>query len=502
LGHNTNSRLKLLLKNKYFLYLLLTVVPAAAVSLILIQQQLKGEASQNLKQAQEYASFHAMNIEQFLGETSGRLDMLGTSIKLQSNDQSDIEKILEETAKRDPRFSGFYWANTNGELIISTNPMENAINVKDQVYFQKAINSQKTTISDVHMGRITGRNIISIATPVVSRGVVKGILIASLRIDEIAENIKKLLKNEMVTVKDHSGKTIIKAGSLPLDNTVNFSVKAGQIPWTITAYTLSNTKHVFQEYLLKNFIILLTISNILFLWVKYWILRRRIKMETEQTEVQKLELIGRLAASTAHEIRNPLTGIKGLVKLLSEDYKDEKAQAYFEVIQTEIDRINTIVSELLVLGKPTAYRLNIYNANDIMAEIEPIIRSEANFMNVEFKIDYSKESLPVSCVKDQLKQVILNLSKNSLQAMPEGGMLTIDIKREESSCMITVIDNGVGMSKEQIAQAFNPFYTLKKDGSGLGLTVCKRIIEGYGGEIFITSSPDKGTQVKMNLPLT
>src|SRR5262249_3042484 len=149
-----------------------------------------------------------------------------------------------------------------------------------------------------------------------------------------------------------------------------------------------------------------------------------------QMEIHKLELIGNLAASTAHEIRNPLTGIKGLVKLLSEDYRDEKAQAYFEVIQLEIDRINAIVGELLVLGKPTAYTLKTYNAKEIVAEIEPIIHSEANFTNVEFSIHYHSEYLPVSCIKDQLKQVILNLAKNSLQAMPNGGRLSINLEKQ------------------------------------------------------------------------
>ena len=214
-----------------------------------------------------------------------------------------------------------------------------------------------------------------------------------------------------------------------------------------------------------------------------------------------LELIGNLAASTAHEIRNPLTGIKGLVKLLSEEYHDKKAQSYFEVIQTEIDRINVIVSELLVLGKPTAHTLKKYNANTIVAEIVPIIHSEANFMNVELSVDYHTEELSISCVKDQLKQVILNLTKNSLQAMPYGGKLSISLDKQSDNCLITVIDNGVGMQKDQLNQAFKPFFTLKKDGSGLGLTVCKRIIDSYGGKISIKSIPNEGTEVVITLPL-
>ncbi|MEH7095354.1 sensor histidine kinase [Neobacillus vireti] len=127
--------------------------------------------------------------------------------------------------------------------------------------------------------------------------------------------------------------------------------------------------------------------------------------------------------------------------------------------------------------------------------------SEANYANVELTFHYHPEELPVSCVKDQLKQVILNLMKNALQAMPFGGNLSIYLDKQSDRCRITVTDNGIGMEEEQISQAFNPFYTLKKDGSGLGLTVCKRIIDSYGGEIKIKSNLDQGTQVEILLPL-
>ncbi|WP_429472476.1 ATP-binding protein [Neobacillus sp. B4I6] len=96
---------------------------------------------------------------------------------------------------------------------------------------------------------------------------------------------------------------------------------------------------------------------------------------------------------------------------------------------------------------------------------------------------------------------MLNLTKNSLQAMPYGGKFSITLDKQLDNCLITVTDNGVGMQKDQISQAFNPFYTLKKDGSGLGLTVCKRIIDSYGGKISIKSNPNEGTQVVITLPL-
>lgn len=496
------KRIKLVMNNNWLIYLLLTLVPSIAFSSYLAQYRVNVAEREYKSKAQDYANFHAMNIEHLLGETVGRLEMLATSIKVQNNDLNDVVEILRETMGKDPRFSGFYWASANGNLLIDTNPSSRPVNVSDRAYFQEAIRNEKTTISEPHYGHVSGRYIISIATPIINHGQIQGALVASLRIDEIKAEIQSLLKDEMIIVSDGHGQQIIKAGSIPKQDAVKSMMNVSQVPWTISAFVASDDELIFWKSFLKYLVLILTITNILFLLAKYVHLQRRVKKDREQAEIHKLELIGNLAASTAHEIRNPLTGIKGLVKLLSEEYEDKKAQLYFNVIQTEIDRINAIVSELLVLGKPTAYTLRTYNANDILAEIFPIIHSETNFMNVELNIQYAAEYLPVSCVKDHLKQVILNLTKNSLQAMPNGGKLSIHLERQGNSCIVKVTDNGVGMHKDQISQAFNPFFTMKKDGSGLGLTVCKRIIDTYGGNIIIKSMPNVETEVEISLPLT
>jgi len=490
-----------ILKKKFLLYLLLTLIPALAVSSVLAQHQVKILEAQNKNKASRYATFHTMNIENLFNETVGRLEMLATSLKFQNTSLTNLEELLRETTGKDPRLSGFFWTNSQGDLLISTNTNSTNVNINDQPYFQRAIQTEKTSFSDVHIGRVTGRQIITIATPIVDHGKVQSVLVASLRTDKIEAAIKNLVNDEMVIITDDSNKVLFKAGFLPEKNSVKSSMKLANVPWKISVYVQSENGLAFWKTFVKYLMIFLTISNIIFLWAQYFLLKKKVQRENAQTEHHKLELVGKLAASTAHEIRNPLTGIKGLIKLLSEEYHDQKAQSYFEVIQTEIDRINVIVSELLVLGKPTAHTLKTDNVNTILTEIEPIIHSEANFMNVELTINYSKENLPVSCVKDQLKQVILNLTKNSLQAMPFGGKLSIALEKQAEQCLITVTDNGVGMKQDQINQAFNPFFTLKKDGSGLGLTVCRRIIDSYGGKIIINSIPNEGTQVVITLPL-
>lgn len=129
----------------------------------------------------------------------------------------------------------------------------------------------------------------------------------------------------------------------------------------------------------------------------------------------KIELVGTFAASTAHEIRNPLTGIKGLVALLKEKYKDEQDQFYFSIIEQEIERINEIVSEFLILGKPTAIIEQTYDVRTILNEVALIIQSEANLHNIVFHLHLPDRPVHIRCSKDHMKQVVLNITKMQLK---------------------------------------------------------------------------------------
>ncbi|WP_158211552.1 ATP-binding protein [Alkalihalobacterium alkalinitrilicum] len=481
---------------------MITLIPAIIISHALALHKIEDYENKYLNLAQNYAHLHASHIERFIRETVSRLDMLATLIDVNSGDLSTVEEILTRTHEKDVRFSGFYWSNPQGDLLIGTNELTQPINILDREYFQNAINTGQYTISPAHIGRVTNRFIITIATPVISGSEVNGVLLGSLRIDKIEESLLGQLNNEKVFVTDDIGQAVIHS-STPYDEPISFEIQMESVPWTVQAQVEPVEKISYVQILLQYFGLLLIFTHILFLLVQYFLLKKQVKLEKKQNEMQKLELVENLAASTAHEIRNPLTGIKGLIQLLSEKYKDEKDQLYFTIIQSEVNRINSIVSELLLLGKPTAQTLNTYYVNDIIKEIEPIISSEANYKSVHLSIIYSNEPLPISCVKDHVKQVILNLVKNALEAIGDGrGKVIISLEKHQNQSIIKVIDNGSGMPEEVLNQVFNPFFTMKDDGSGLGLVVCKRIIETYGGQINIRSTMDKGTVVELRIPLT
>lgn len=225
--------------------------------------------------------------------------------------------------------------------------------------------------------------------------------------------------------------------------------------------------------------------------------------ERKQTEnlllnSEKLAVVGQLAASVAHEIRNPLTTIRGFIQFTKDDFTDS---SHHKIILAELDRINFIVSEFLILSKP--HVLNYQQRNILQALNETIVlfQAQAIMNNIEVKMDIRETDLTIKCDENQLKQVFMNLLKNSMEALPYGGTITVRAWQKEEVVVIQIEDDGCGMATEQIEKLGNPFYTTKETGTGLGYMVINRIIEHHKGSIHIQSERDKGTKANVTLPL-
>lgn len=213
---------------------------------------------------------------------------------------------------------------------------------------------------------------------------------------------------------------------------------------------------------------------------------------------EKLALLGQMAAGIAHEIRNPLTSIKGFVQLFkSNSQKDE----YFDIVLSELDRINGIVGEFLVLAKPTA---DIFEKQDLTKLINEVIllsSTQSILNNVEIAAENNLHAPMIHCEKNQLKQVFLNIIKNAIEAMPGGGELNIKVfKKSGNTISIQFIDQGVGISEDRISSLGEPFYTTKEKGTGLGLMICYKIIENHNGRLIVESKVGEGTKIEIELP--
>lgn len=227
-------------------------------------------------------------------------------------------------------------------------------------------------------------------------------------------------------------------------------------------------------------------------------------MARKQTEEllrrsEKLSVVGQLAAGVAHEIRNPLTTLRGFVQLIRRN--GSLAASHVDIMLSELDRINFIVSEFLVFAKPQAVRYDIVPIKDILSDMFMLMDSQASLNNIRLSIDQADEVGPVLCEVNQLKQVFINILKNAMEAMPGGGELRIELAEEDGSAVIRFIDQGSGIPKEDLDRLGEPFFTKKESGTGLGLMVSQKIIAGHKGTMRFDSTVGEGTTVEIRLPL-
>ncbi|MEH7586564.1 MULTISPECIES: ATP-binding protein [Priestia] len=215
---------------------------------------------------------------------------------------------------------------------------------------------------------------------------------------------------------------------------------------------------------------------------------------------EKLSVVGELAAGIAHEIRNPLTSIKGFVQLMKET--DRSAVGYANIMLDELERINGIVSEMLLLSKPESEHFRVFSLTEAVKYVMSLTSHEALLKNIDFLYDEQTNNASVYGNKNHLIQVLLNVFKNAIEAMDKPGNIYITIKTaQDNHIFIEVRDEGVGISKDRLEHIGEPFFTLKEKGMGLGLTISSKIIHDHHGTLQIESEQNKGTIVKIRLPL-
>ncbi|WP_409344101.1 PAS domain S-box protein [Paenibacillus sp. MBLB4367] len=215
---------------------------------------------------------------------------------------------------------------------------------------------------------------------------------------------------------------------------------------------------------------------------------------------EKLSIVGQLAAGVAHEIRNPLTALKGFMQLLRSRSHD--FLSYFEIMLAELERINAIVSEFVLVAKPQAVRFEWKDNAAMLRSVVSLLEPQAAFHNVRIVSEYETDLPPLFCDENQIKQVYINLLKNAIDAMPEGGVLRIEMTADgDRSVTVQVIDRGVGIPYERIGKLGEPFYTTKEKGTGLGLMVSYKIVEHHKGELRIESREGEGTTATVTLPV-
>jgi signal transduction histidine kinase len=224
-----------------------------------------------------------------------------------------------------------------------------------------------------------------------------------------------------------------------------------------------------------------------------------MKMESMMNDAEKLGLLGELAAGIAHEVRNPLTTLKGFLQLMNSDLDDHK-KSFIDLMLAEVDRIEMITDEFMSVARPHAPINKEENIISLLEQVKILLEPQALLKNVQVLFSTDHEIVLLNCGGNQLKQVFINIMKNAFDAMPTGGKLFIIARKKTDSVVIQFIDEGIGMSDEVLAKLGEPFFTQKEGGHGLGIMMCNKIIDAHNGKLEIQSKVGGGTNFTIHLP--
>lgn len=219
----------------------------------------------------------------------------------------------------------------------------------------------------------------------------------------------------------------------------------------------------------------------------------------ELNHVERLSLVGQMAAGITHEIRNPMAVVRGFLQLMQEK-SPPTLDNYYRIVMEELDRANSIINDFLSLAQNRSVRMELCSLHDIIRELTPLLWADANLrgQSIEVRLDDELPNLLLN--QKEIKQLILNLGRNGMEAMGEKGELTIETRKRVDGVELSVKDQGPGIPAAQRERLFEPFFTTKSQGTGLGLALCLSIVERHSGKISVQSEEGKGTMFTVFFP--
>jgi signal transduction histidine kinase len=219
-------------------------------------------------------------------------------------------------------------------------------------------------------------------------------------------------------------------------------------------------------------------------------------LRSELDNVDRLSLVGQMAASITHEVRNPMAVVRGFLQLMQEK-SPESLDHYYRIVLEELDRANSIINDFLSLAQNRIAEKEESQLHDIIHELSPLLWADANLrgQSIEFMLAHDVPKLHLN--SKEIKQVVLNLARNGMEAMNEKGVLTLETRLVDDTVELCVRDTGPGIPRVKQEKLFEPFFTTKAKGTGLGLSMCLSIVERHNGTITIESEEGQGTTFKV-----
>ncbi len=230
------------------------------------------------------------------------------------------------------------------------------------------------------------------------------------------------------------------------------------------------------------------------------------EIEEQMRSSERMAVVGELAASLAHEVRNPLGSIWGVVEILKDEFSCEaKAEEFIEILVKEVKRLNDVVESYLNLSRSPRLQLHPCDLENVVESVFELVKLKARKQQIKLKKDFPSQPLQVQADSIQIRQILLNLVLNSLAAIDRKGEIKISgkfiagtgVESPASQVHLSISDTGKGMHPDELEKIFKPFYTTKESGTGLGLSIVKRIADQHKWKIEVVSTPGQGTTVTL-----
>jgi signal transduction histidine kinase len=221
----------------------------------------------------------------------------------------------------------------------------------------------------------------------------------------------------------------------------------------------------------------------------------------EQDRLSRLAATGELAATLAHEIKNPLNAIGGAASYIKENFKGALIREFLQIISEEVSRINKLTTTLLSFAKPVMPEKQRVDINKLVKETLELLSQDIREDGINLKTDLQNNLPPVNCDPNHIKQLLINLLLNAFDAVDGSGEILVKTEILDGNLFLSVKDNGTGIKKEHMDQIFNPFFTTKTRGTGLGLAISKKIAKEHGGDLSVESVPGKGSKFTLSIPI-
>lgn len=448
----------------------------------------------------------------------------------------DVAAELDRLSRDYPEVQNIWIANSNRRIIYATHSATIGLDLADPDSFYDMKSRKLNVISDTSSVKWTGAPLITITVPVFQGTQFCGIVGASIdlrRFNDVLQDIVQNDNNMILTVLDKDMTVLASSqGEIAAPGTKSVAFMENTPPphwWDRLAISqlpaLGEDRLFLHKTMLDGkWIIVLSqpVADVYAPWIKMFRdaiplmalclflligltyqlnrLENIRKMETLEFQTEKSHAVSELAASVAHEVRNPITVIRGFMQMISRRSKDPKAHEYTELVVEEIDRVESIIGEFLSLAKPHVTKKEKCDLHHILQSVYLLAQGRAIYSGISVAFN-SVDTCMLMADAMQLKQVFLNFCTNAIQAMSTGGTLKISSFRNENVAIIKITDNGQGISPQSLKRLGERFFTTKESGTGLGLAVSYRIIQNHQGNITVISELGKGTEFTITLPI-